>query len=141
MIELSPYNIGITQGNYYSSEFSALMTSGKLKIDPAPSDISNFRKLLLGRIDLFPIDHDVGLYFLKNNFSAEEQRRIKSQSKAISIVPVYLVVRRTLPNAKEFISRFDQGFQQLSDSGQLERMIEEYKAQLATSTDIQTIKP
>jgi len=54
---------------------------------------------------------------------------------------VYLVVRRTLPNAKEFISRFDQGFQQLSDSGQLERMIEEYKAQLATSTDIQTIKP
>jgi len=63
LIELSPYNIGITQGNYYSSEFSALMTSGKLKIDPAPSDISNFRKLLLGRIDLFPIDHDVGLYF------------------------------------------------------------------------------
>ncbi|MFZ6863336.1 substrate-binding periplasmic protein [Undibacterium sp. Ji67W] len=141
LTDLSPYNIGITQGNYYSSEFSALTASGKLKIDPAPSDISNFRKLLLGRIDLFPIDHDVGLYFLKNNFSVEEQRRIKFQNKAISIVPVYLVVRRTLPNAKEFITRFDQGFQQLSDSGQLERMIDAYKTQLATSTEVQAIKP
>jgi polar amino acid transport system substrate-binding protein len=141
LIDLSPYNIGITQGNYYSSEFSALMASGKLKIDPAPSDISNFKKLLLGRIDIFPIDQDVGQYFLKNNFSVEEQHRIKFQNKAISIVPVYLVVRRSLPNAKEFIARFDQGFQQLSESGQLEKMIDAYKAQFVTPTEVQTVRP
>jgi len=141
LTDLNAYNIGVTQGNHYSDEFSDLIAAGKLKIDPAPSDISNFKKLLLGRIDIFPIDQDVGQYFLKNNFSIEDQRRIKSQGKAISIVPVYLVVRRTLPHAKEFISRFDQGFQQLSESGQLEKMIEAYKSQLSISSEHQAVKP
>ena len=49
----------------FAVKFSDLIAAGKLKIDPAPSDISNFKKLLLGRIDIFPIDQDVGQYFLK----------------------------------------------------------------------------
>ncbi|MDE2430821.1 MAG: transporter substrate-binding domain-containing protein, partial [Burkholderiales bacterium] len=50
--------IGITYGNHYSDEFSALVNTGVLQTDAAPSDVSNFKKLLKARIDLFPIDLD-----------------------------------------------------------------------------------
>ncbi|WP_243405453.1 substrate-binding periplasmic protein [Solimicrobium silvestre] len=130
LTDLAQYTIGVTMGNYYSDEFESLSASGALHTDPAPSDISNFKKLLIGRIHLFPIDQDVGLFLLKNNFSQEERKKITFQRKAISIIPVYLVVRRNLPQAQELRDRFDQGYQQLADSGQLEKILALHKSQL-----------
>lgn len=127
LADLHEVKIGVTQGNYYSDEFGKLIASGQLHVDSAPSDISNFRKLLIGRTDLFPIDLDAGQYLLKNNFSPEERQKFQFQPKAISVVPVYLVIRRNLPQAKELMARFDRGYQQLIDSGQLAKLSEAYK--------------
>ncbi|MFZ6744656.1 substrate-binding periplasmic protein [Undibacterium sp. JH2W] len=130
LADLSGMKIGITQGNYYSEEFARLVATGVLGTDSAPSDVSNFKKLLIGRIDLFPIDFDSGQYLLKNHFSAAERQKIQMQGKPISVVPVYLVIRRNLLHAKELMTRFDRGFQQLSDTGQLARLSDVYKQQL-----------
>jgi polar amino acid transport system substrate-binding protein len=133
LTDLHPYRIGITQGNHYSDEFTALIESGRLQTDPAPSDLSNFRKLLVGRVDLFPIDQDVGQFILKTSFLPEDQTKISFQHKSISVVPVYVVIRRDLPQARALMERFDHGFQLLSDSGQLSRMIEAHRALLGQS--------
>jgi len=128
--DLSRYRIGTTLGNYYFPEFESLVASGVLKVDPADTDISNFSKLLRDRIQLFPIDVDVGLYILKNNFSLEERKRIIYQDKAFATVPVYVVIRRDLRQGRELLDRFDRGFQQLVDSGGYKKMIDQYQAGL-----------
>lgn len=131
LLDLRSSRIGVTQGNHYSDEFASLSAAGQLQTDSAPSDLSNFRKLLLGRIDLFPIDQDVGQFILKTNFSLQDQNKIAFQKKPISIVPVYVVIRRNLHQAKELLDRFDRGFQQLTETGQLENMIEAHRAMLS----------
>ncbi|WP_108651936.1 substrate-binding periplasmic protein [Dongshaea marina] len=59
---LSPYKIGGTIGYYYGpllEEFDE-----KFGLQRAKSDELNFKKLLRGRIDLFPINFQVGYYLL-----------------------------------------------------------------------------
>ncbi len=129
--DLGQYKIGVTLGNFYSEEFTALSSSGKLFTDSANTDATNFKKLLLGRIQLFPIDQDVGQYLLKKYFNEQERKQIIFQSKPVSVVPVYFVVRRDLKQAKEFCDRFDRGYQQLVSSGQLEKLMVAYKAQFS----------
>ncbi len=128
--DLGHYRIGVTLGDYYSDEFETLKSSGKLFTDPASSDVDNFKKLLLDRIQLFPMDQDAGQYALKKYFSKEDRQKIIFQRKALSVVPVYLVIRRDLGQAKELRDRFDRGFQQLIDSGRYQKMVDMYRANL-----------
>ncbi len=127
--DLKQYRIGVTLGDFYSDEFTALSHSGGLSVDAASNDITNFKKLLLDRIELFPIEQDVGQYIVKKYFTIEEQQKITFQSRAISDVPVYFVVRRDYRQATEILDRFNRGFRQLASSGQLEKMTAAYRAQ------------
>jgi polar amino acid transport system substrate-binding protein len=70
LAELSGMRIGVTIGNYYSDEFDRLMRQGILHTDGAADDLSNFRKLLARRIDLFPIEEEVGQFLLGRHFTA-----------------------------------------------------------------------
>lgn len=58
--ELTPFQIGITYGNHYSDEFAKLQKAGVLKVEGAPSDDLNMKKLASGRIDLFPMEQEAG---------------------------------------------------------------------------------
>jgi polar amino acid transport system substrate-binding protein len=125
LADLKGYRIGTTLGNHYSDEFDALQKSHDLQVEETGSDLSNMKKLLAGRIDLFPMDEESGRFLLRRNFSPAEQAKISLQTQAISEVPVYVVMRRDLPHAAELLDRFDRGFQQLEESGELAKLIRE----------------
>ncbi len=122
LADLAKYQIGTTLGDYYSDEFSALHAKRVLRVQEAAGDLNNMRKLLLGRIDLFPMEQEAGKMLIQTALTPAEQARLSYQSKPISAVPTYLVLRRDLPNARELLERFEQGHRQLQDSGQLARM-------------------
>ncbi|MDE2429610.1 MAG: hypothetical protein KGM99_12855, partial [Burkholderiales bacterium] len=63
-------------------------------------------------------------------FTVSERSEIRAQQQTISVVPVYLVIRKNLPHARELQRRFDQGYQQLVDSGQLDKLIAAHQAEL-----------
>jgi polar amino acid transport system substrate-binding protein len=123
--DLRPYRIGATLGNHYSDEFSALEASGTLHVDYANDDTSNMKKLLLGRIDLFPMEEASGQFLVRDIFTPAEQERISFQDNAIWTVPVYFVIRRDYPKAKEIVERFDRGYRQLEQSGELTKLVDE----------------
>ncbi|MBJ7312641.1 substrate-binding periplasmic protein [Rugamonas sp. CCM 8940] len=134
LADLGRAQIGTTLGNYYSDEFLALQTANKLRVQEAASDLANMRKLLLGRIDLFPMEEEAGKMLIQANLSPAEQGQLSFQSNPIATIPTFLVLRRTLPGARELIARFDQGYRQLYDSGQLARLLgETRKALLGTA--------
>ncbi len=132
LADLAKYQIGTTLGDHYSDEFSALHAKHTLHVQEAAGDLNNMRKLLLGRIDLFPMEEEAGKMLIQTSLTPAEQARLSYQPKPISAVPTYLVLRRDLPNARELLDRFEQGYRQLQDSGQLARMqAETRKAMLA----------
>ena len=126
--DLHSFRIGATLGDHYSDEFSTLEAAGTLHVDYANDDTSNMKKLLLGRIDLFPMEETSGQFLLKGILSPEEQAKISFQNNAIWTVPTYFVIRRSYPKAKEIIERFDRGYRQLAQSGELARLIDETMA-------------
>jgi polar amino acid transport system substrate-binding protein len=125
LADLKGYRIGTTLGNFYSDEFAALQNSPDAEVEEAGSDIANIKKLLAGRIDLFPMDEESGRFLLSRNFSPEEQSKIIAQTQAIAEAPVYVVMRRDLPRAAELLDRFDRGYQHLVESGELAKLVRE----------------
>nr|WP_267871896.1 transporter substrate-binding domain-containing protein [Pseudoduganella violaceinigra] len=136
--DLAAYQIGATLGNHYSEEFSDLQARKVLQVQEAASDINNMRKLLLGRIDLFPMEEEAGQMLILNSLTPAEQVNLSFQARPIALIPTYLVLRRNLPNAALLLERFEQGYRQLNDSGQLARMVgETRKAVMASAQQAQ----
>jgi polar amino acid transport system substrate-binding protein len=123
--DLRSYRIGATLGNYYSDDFMALETAPGSLVEFAGSDLANMKKLLYGRIDLFPMDEEVGRFLIQRELPAEAQARLTYQKQLISHIPMYVVMRRNLPNARELLDRFDRGYKQLAESGELARLVQE----------------
>ena len=74
--DLSGKVVGLTSGYTYSSAFDNLQRRGNIHFEEASSDQANFRKLLMGRIDVFPIERNVGLVTLNQIFTPEERNKI-----------------------------------------------------------------
>lgn len=125
LADLAPYPIGTTLGNHYSDEFSDLHASKVLHVQEAASDAINMRKLLLGRIDLFPMEEEAGRMLILQTLTPAEQASLSFQAKPFALIPTYLVLRRDLPHAAELMERFEQGYRQLNESGQLARIVGE----------------
>jgi polar amino acid transport system substrate-binding protein len=125
LADLKPYQIGTTLGDHYSEELTELHARHVLQVQEAASDLNNMRKLLLGRIDLFPIEEEAGKALIQTMLTPREQSRLSYQARPLATVPTYLVLRRDLPRAQELLDRFDQGFRQLSESGQLAHILAE----------------
>lgn len=122
--DLSPYLIGTTRADFYSDEFAALQKSGKLRTDPADEEMDNFRKLLAGRIDLFPIERSVGLYLMNLHFSGAEQEQIGYDSHAFWQAPLHLIISRKRPDAASLVTAFNRGLKKLKASGEYQRILD-----------------
>lgn len=133
MEDLAPYMIGITKGNFVSSDFSRLQQEGKLQVDEGPDDASGMRKLLLQRIDLFPMEEEAGQLLLARLFQPSQQRQIVVNSHTIWEVPVHLLIYRGHPQAADLISRFNRGLAKLKQSGQYDRLIRDTRAAIMKS--------
>jgi len=122
--DLSGLRIGTTVGNYYSDAFEQLLKQGVLHTDVAADDLSNLRKLLAHRIDLFPSDEEVGQFLLSRHFSPLQAAQLSS-SQAFWQAPLHVVIWRGHSHGDELIARFNQGLQALHDSGDFDRIVRE----------------
>lgn len=99
--DLQGLRIGATLGYTYTSEFWSLAERGVLTLSPAPENISNFRKLLSGRIDMFPMSRDVGWNIIANNFTEDEQARFTTLKTPLSVHSGFLLIPRALPEGEQ----------------------------------------
>ncbi|WP_051711087.1 substrate-binding periplasmic protein [Andreprevotia chitinilytica] len=126
LADLSPYLIGTTRGNFYSDEFDRLHKAGKLRVDEsANEEVFNFRKLLNGRVDLFPIDRHVGEYLLKTRFTPQEREQLTYDHKVFWKAPLHLLISRRAKNGPQLISVFNQGLQKMKSSGEYQRIVDD----------------
>lgn len=115
--DLKGKSIGITSGYVYSDKFKDLMKSGEARFAEASTDEANLRKLLAGRIDVFPIERSVGITISREIFTQAERAQIKIHPTPFDEFLPYLLLTRANPGNQQRIQAFDQGLKELKDNG------------------------
>ena len=123
--DLEGINIGATGSYTYTPEFYQAIEEGRLKVEFVSSDEQNFKKLLAGRIKIFPSNIDVGYDLLAKKFSMQEIESIVHHRKPFLSVPTHLVFSKRVKKNKRLLALFNQGLKQLRDSGKVDQYFEE----------------
>lgn len=118
--DLKPYKIGVVRGYVNSEEFDK---SDHLEKIEGVNDLTNFRKLLSGWLDLVVADQYVGQYILKT-YLTDRKDEVEVLYPVLEEKQLYLCLSKDYPNAAEIMDRFNQGLKRMQDSGRLRRVTE-----------------
>ncbi len=121
--DLAGYQIGITSDYAYGEAFDRAVAEGVIETETVFRDELNFRKLLMGRIDLFPIDLVVAAHMIDREFDAEEAARLAWHPRPIRSDRLKLMLSRHVPENEERIEAFNQALMEMRREGRIEDLI------------------
>lgn len=120
LADLADYRIGAVAGLTYTTEFRDLAQKGALDVRIGPNDEANLRKLLAGRIDLYPVSLAVARYILATKFTAEERAQFEVSKHTLSVVKGYILFARSAPNVESIVRDFEAALKQRDDSSAID---------------------
>lgn len=127
-MDLEGKNIGATIGYKYTDEFLEASESGILNIFWGRSDSINLNMLLNRRIDVFPLNIDVGSALLSKEFTLEERSQFTYHSKPFKTHNSYLLLSKKDPANELIMEKFNRGFKKLKESGKYDQYFEESRS-------------
>lgn len=116
--------VGLTQDYSYGQTLSGAIDTGLVTADVTTSDLANFRKLLLGRVDLFPMDPVVGEAMISEQLGPEARARLEFHPRPLRSALYHLPFSREDPEAGRLRRAFDRGLAKLRESGRYQKIIE-----------------
>ncbi|WP_281557158.1 transporter substrate-binding domain-containing protein [Thalassomonas sp. RHCl1] len=126
--DLTGIEIGATVRYNYGGVFIDADNAGKLSLEIAATDEINFRKLLGGRIKIFPISRKVGYTLLADLFNAEETDLVTHHPKVLVSNITRLLIPKKNPKSQYFVDMFNKGLKMLKASGEYEQHFTEAKS-------------
>lgn len=120
--DLTNYRIGGTLGYQYSFQ-----DYPGVNIDRAPDDVTNFRKLLSQRIDVYESDKYAGFAILNENFSQAEVARIVTHPLPTSVAEYTVLFTRANSNGQRMNEIFNRGLAELKRSGRYDEIIQAFQ--------------
>lgn len=123
--DLKGYSIGATLGYYYGAAFDRAERQGKLKVVRIPSDETNMRLLMKGRIQLYPQDEAVGYAMIRQMFPRSQWHLITSDPHALHKAPLHLLFTRKDPRGEQLRQVFDSGLVRFRHDGRLGTLLDE----------------
>lgn len=101
LADLSDKMIGVVEGYSNGEAFDAQVRQGRQKVDPAPSDLLNLKKLLAHRVDAVAIDKSVLRYLLATDLGLIASRElIAFHDKPLADLTLHVCFQRTLAGHK-----------------------------------------
>ena len=95
--------------------------AGKIKMEVVPKEIHNFKKLLAGRIKIYPENFITGNHILNTNFSPEEIQLITYHPKPLRTMTYHLILSMESNRSRRLIHLFNEGLEQLKESGKYDQ--------------------
>lgn len=124
--DLRGLSIGLTRGYDYNDKIYKMIEKGQLKAQWVSEDEINFKKLLRGRINIFPNDNLVGMSQLKASFTKDEIKMITFHKKSTSKETLHLILIKNDENVK-LMEKFNRGLEKLKENGSYHKIIEDAK--------------
>lgn len=115
--DLKGLKIGATISYHYGKEFQDAEKAGIISVERVPTDEQNLKKLLLGRIDIFPMDDIVGREMLKSILPPEKADSVSFHPTPLHSDPLCLMISRRIPGSAELAAKFNRGLATLRASG------------------------
>ena len=110
--ELHKYVIGVTHGYTYGSAFES---DTRIVREPAPNDLSNLRKLLLGRSDYSLIYTRIADYL--TSVHPDEFKGKIQQTGILLEDSLYVSFSKRRPESQHYANALDQGLRQIKTNG------------------------
>ncbi|MCP4106570.1 MAG: amino acid ABC transporter substrate-binding protein [Desulfobacteraceae bacterium] len=123
--DLKGINIGGTVGYNYEKKFQDAEKSKLITVNRIDSDEQNFKKLLAGRIQIFPNDLDAGLELIHKHFKPEDQKKITYHVKPTRAAPHHLLLSKKKKKNDKMIEFFNKGLKDLKESGKIDIYLSE----------------
>ncbi|MBF0224935.1 MAG: transporter substrate-binding domain-containing protein [Desulfobacterales bacterium] len=120
--DLKKYKVGVTIG--FKQE--QIYKDNGITADAAPTEDLTFKKMLLGRIDIYQTSKVVGYVTINKIFSSEEAKLFTNHPKPVEVNEYYILFSRKTPNGQHFSEKLDSGLKKLKDSGAYDKILAEY---------------
>ena len=120
--DLTGYRIGASLGVTYTEEITRLGREGVLTVDHAKDNLTNFRKLVHGRIDLLPSPMAFGLKILRDNFPPQVAKSIVIDPRPLYVRTGHLIFPRKAEKSKTLLQDFNKGLDLLIKSGRYDEL-------------------
>ncbi len=124
--DLKPYKVGLTRGYSYTKELRDMVKTGGIEGEEVTSDLQNFKKLLLERIDIFPMTKREGLYLICKIFPPEQTARITFHPKILVSSNGHTIFPKSQKNSKKLMELYNEGLKTITEQG----IVEKYKIKL-----------
>ncbi|AZZ92469.1 transporter substrate-binding domain-containing protein [Hahella sp. KA22] len=122
--ELKDYKFGAAISYSYGDEFNKLEEEGVFNVARIANDSNNLKKLVSGRIDLYPAEMLVGLEMIKNELSPSEAEQI-TYSKPYRESDYFVLVSKKYPGSSELVKKFNEGLAKIKESGLYQKMMDD----------------
>jgi polar amino acid transport system substrate-binding protein len=76
LADLEGVPVGVVRGYVNTAEFDALVSAGRITAVPAGDDLTNVRKVTMGRLPLAVIDRNVLEYLMQHERAVEDAQRV-----------------------------------------------------------------
>jgi len=125
--DLRDVTIGLTLGYFYDKDFFELSKVKKrnITLSPVKTDIQNMKKLASGKIDLFPLDKNVGLYLMRERLSDVERKMIAYDDQVIFNQTAHILFPKRSKNSSKYRNAFDKGMRIISNNGIKDKIIQD----------------
>jgi polar amino acid transport system substrate-binding protein len=119
LADLKPYRLGGVKGYFYEQKFK----KAGLEVDYSSKEINTIEKLVLGRIDLVPINELVARRLIKTHFP-EKAKNFKTLDKPYSVKTLRLIVSRNYPESRAILKKFNKALKNCRARGGCKDFIE-----------------
>jgi polar amino acid transport system substrate-binding protein len=130
--DIEPYLIAVTQGYFYSDDFSRAREEGRLTLEQSSVEYRGMQLILAKRADLFPQDQAVGQSLLKKNFTTQDQAQITSHPKPLAANLLGLLFGKD-ERGQELRKAFNAELAVMRKNGELQRMQKALESGMADS--------
>ena len=122
--DLKGIKIGATLEYTYGKEFDNGAKIGVIKVDYLATDEQNLKKLLTSRIDIFPLERDVGYDMLRKNFKPEQVELFTHHPNPVRSTSFHLILSKKVKRSKRMLVLFNKGLKRLSETGKIDQFID-----------------
>ncbi|MBB1485523.1 substrate-binding periplasmic protein [Oceanospirillum sediminis] len=122
--DLDDYRLGVTRGYFYNEEFTQYREENTDRFDVVNSDEQSLKRMLLKRIDLFPVNVVVGLELLRTKFGPNVIHQITYHPRPLSSKDGFILFPKSQANSAQLSAIFNSGLKKLKADGSYERMQE-----------------
>lgn len=123
--DLKKYRIGVSRSYHYSDEFTAYRKANSGQFEVVNDDEQNFRRLLRGRTDIFPIDTVVGLELLRTKFGPNVIHQVSFHPRPIASRQGFLMFPKANARSDELRKAFNKGLKMMREDGTYDRMFDD----------------